>query len=139
MNISKHITYNEATKSLTAIRFGIKNEPNKQELENMKEVAEKCFEPLRVWYGKPIKINSFFRNKELNTKVGGSATSEHCSGCAIDMDAGSREENKKLFDWCKANLKFNQLIFEYGNEIGPDWVHISYNKTKNKNQILYIK
>lgn len=138
-NISKHITFNEATKSPTAIRNGIKNEPNAQELSNMKLVAEKCFEPLREWYGKPIRINSFFRNKELNAKVGGSPSSEHCVGSAIDMDAGSREENKKLFDWCKANLKFNQLLYEYGNEIGPDWVHISYNANKNKNQILYIK
>jgi hypothetical protein len=101
----------------------------------MKLVAEKCFEPLREWYGKPIRINSFFRNKELNAKVGGSPSSEHCVGSAIDMDAGNREENKKLFDWCKANLKFNQLI----NEYDYSWIHISYNANKNKNQILIVK
>lgn len=139
MNISKHITFIEATKSNTAIRNGIKNEPNAEQLANMKLVAEKCFEPLRQWYGKPIRVNSFFRSYELNRIVKGSLTSEHLTGCAIDMDAGSNAENKKIFDWCKANLKFNQLIHEYGNEIGPDWVHISYNATKNKQQILYIK
>ena len=134
MNISKHITFNEATKSNTAIRNGIKNEPNAQELSNMKLVAEKCFEPLRVWYGKPIRVNSFFRCNELNTLVKGSKTSQHVEGKAIDMDAGSREENKKIFEWCKANLEYDQLI----NEYDYSWVHISYNSTKNRNQTLII-
>lgn len=134
-NISKHITFNEATKSNTAIRNGIKNEPNAQELSNMKLVAEKCFEPLREWYGKPIRINSFFRCEKLNTLVKGSKTSQHVEGKAIDMDAGSKEENKKLFDWCKANLVFDQII----NEYDYSWVHISYNASKNRNQILIVK
>jgi hypothetical protein len=134
MNISKHITFNEATKSNTAIRNGIKNVPNAQELSNMKLVAEKCFEPLREWYGKPIRVNSFFRSKELNDLVKGSKSSEHITGNAIDMDAGSKEENKKIFDWCKDNLDYNQLI----NEYDFSWVHISYNSTKNRKQILVI-
>ena len=134
-NISKNITFNEATKSNTAIRNGIKNEPNAQELSNMKLVAEKCFEPLREWYGKPIKVNSFFRSDKLNTLVKGSKTSQHVEGKAIDMDAGSKEENKKLFEWCKANLVFDQLI----NEYDYSWVHISYNASKNRNQILIVK
>jgi hypothetical protein len=134
-NISKHITFNEATKSPTAIRNGIKNEPNAQELSNMKLVAEKCFEPLREWYGKPIKINSFFRCDKLNTLVKGSKTSQHVEGKAIDMDAGSKQENKKIFEWCKANLVFDQII----NEYDYSWVHISYNASKNRNQILIVK
>jgi len=134
-NISKNITFNEATKSNTAIRNGIKNEPNAQELSNMKLVAEKCFEPLREWYGKPIRVNSFFRCEKLNTLVKGSKTSQHVEGKAIDMDAGSKEENKKLFEWCKANLVFDQLI----NEYDYSWVHISYNASKNRNQILIVK
>jgi hypothetical protein len=134
-NISKHITFEEATKSPTAIRNGIKNEPNAQELSNMKLVAEKCFEPLREWYGKPIRVNSFFRCEKLNTLVKGSKTSQHVEGKAIDMDAGSKEENKKLFDWCKANLVFDQII----NEYDYSWVHISYNASKNRNQILIVK
>ncbi len=134
-NISKHITFNEATKSPTAIRNGIKNEPNAQELSNMKLVAEKCFEPLREWYGKPIKVNSFFRCDKLNTLVKGSKTSQHVEGKAIDMDAGSKQENKKLFEWCKANLVFDQII----NEYDYSWVHISYNASKNRNQILIVK
>ena len=134
-NISKHITFEEATKSPTAIRNGIKNEPNAQELSNMKLVAEKCFEPLREWYGKPIKVNSFFRCEKLNTLVKGSKTSQHVEGKAIDMDAGSKQENKKIFEWCKANLVFDQII----NEYDYSWVHISYNASKNRNQILIVK
>lgn len=135
--ISKHISYSEATKSNTAIRNGIKNEPNAEQLANMKLVAEKCFEPLREWYAKPIRINSFFRCEALNKLVKGSPTSQHTSinGSAIDMDAGSKEENQKIFEWCKANIKFDQLI----NEYDFSWVHISYNKDNNRNQILVIK
>jgi hypothetical protein len=132
--ISKHITYEEATVSNTATRFGIENKPNETQLACMKLVAEKCFEPLREWYGKPIKVNSFFRNSLLNSKVNGSKTSQHVKGEAIDLSGGSKEENKKLFEWCKENLEFDQLI----NEYDFTWVHISYT-VKNRKQILVIK
>lgn len=137
--ISKNISFKEATFSATAVRNKIINEPNETQLNSMRTVAAMCFEPLREWYGKPIKINSFFRCLELNKAVGGSQNSQHCKGEAIDMDAGSREENKKLYDWCKANLIFDQLIYEYGDESGPDWVHISYKPGMNRNQTLRIK
>lgn len=133
--ISEHITYNEATISPTSLRFGIQNTPTEAELHSMKIVAETCFEPLRAWYGKPIKINSFFRSALLNEKVGGSKTSQHCKGEAIDISAGSKVENKKLFDWAKANLKFDQLI----NEYDYSWVHISFRSGLNRNQTLAIK
>jgi zinc D-Ala-D-Ala carboxypeptidase len=134
-NVSKHITYLEATQSPTATKLGINNSPNKAQLEAMKLVAEKCFEPLRVWYGKPIKVNSFFRSDLLNRAVKGSLTSQHKKGEAIDLDAGSKEENKKLFEWIKDNLVFDQLL----NEYNYSWVHVSYSKTKNRKQILVIK
>ena len=134
--ISKHISLKEATFSATATRLAIDNIPTSEHLACMKLVAEKCFEPLREWYGKPIKINSFYRGLKLNKAVKGSLSSQHCKGEAIDMDASSIEENKKLFDWCKANLEFDQLIWEYGGE----WIHISYtNKKPNRKQILIIK
>lgn len=134
--ISKHISLKEATFSATAIRLGIDNIPTDEHLACMKLVAEKCFEPLREWYKKPIKINSFYRGSKLNKAVKGSLSSQHCKGEAIDMDAGSIEENKKLFEWCKANLDFDQIIWEYGGE----WVHISYTEKKpNRKQILVIK
>jgi zinc D-Ala-D-Ala carboxypeptidase len=133
--ISQHITLKEATFSQTAENLKINNTPGQKELEAMVLVAEKCFEPLRAWYGKPIRINSFYRNSALNKAVKGSATSQHLKGEAIDIDAGSSVENKKLFEWCRDNLTFDQLI----NEYNYSWVHISYNKTKNRKQILIIK
>jgi len=132
--ISKHISFDEATVSNTATRFGIENNPSDIQLACMKLVAEKCFEPLRTWYNKPIKVNSFFRCESLNSKVGGSKTSQHVKGEAIDISGGNKEENKKLFDWCKENLEFDQLI----NEYDFTWVHISYT-VKNRKQILAIK
>ena len=134
-NVSKHITLDEATNSNTAIRNGINNSPDSVTFERMKLVANKCFEPLREWYGKPIKINSFYRSQLLNTKVGGSATSQHCKGEAIDISAGNKVENKKLFDWICANLDFDQVINEYDFQ----WVHISYKSKGNRKQILVVK
>lgn len=135
MKISEHITYNEATISPTSLRFGIQNTPTETQLQSMVDVAMSCFEPLREWYGKPIKINSFFRCTLLNEKVGGATNSQHAKGEAIDMSAGSKAENKKLFDWCKANLVFDQLI----NEYDYSWVHISFKRRANRNQTLVVK
>ena len=137
--ISKHITLKEATHSDTAKAKGISNVPNEVQLAAMRLVAEKCFEPLREWYGKPIRINSFFRSVELNKAVKGSKTSDHVKGMAIDLDAGSNAENLKLFNWLKDNVEFTQLIHEYGDKSGPEWLHISYNPNNLKTQILYIK
>lgn len=134
-NISKHITFKEATFSATAQRLGIKNEPTLEHLKAMITVAEKCFEPLREWYGKPLRINSFYRGKDLNKAVKGSATSQHCKGEAIDIDAGSVAENKKIHDWIKNNLEFTQLI----NEYNYSWVHVSYDAKNLKKQCLIIK
>lgn len=134
-NISKHISYLEATLSPTGQRKGIDNTPTSEQLANMKLVAEKCFEPLREWYGKPIKINSFFRCALLNKAVGGAKNSQHAKGQAIDMSAGTKQENKKLFDWCKANLTYDQII----NEFDYSWVHISFTNGKNRKQTLIVK
>jgi len=139
MKISEHITIEEATHSATADRFGIKNEPTSDILNNMVLVAIKCFEPLRLWYNKPIKVDSFYRCQELNSKVGGAKNSQHVDGKAIDMNAGSKEENGKLFNWCKDNLEYDQLIWEYGDDSGPDWVHISFNLSHNRKQIVIVK
>lgn len=133
--ISKHISLKEAISSPTASARNINNVPNAIELQCMKEVAELVFEPLRVWYGKPIKINSFFRCEALNTAVGGAKNSDHKSGRAIDITAGSKAENKKLFDWIVQNLEFDQVI----NEHNYTWVHVSYRLNKNRKQVLVIK
>ena len=133
--ISKHITIDEATFSAKAVANKISNVPNESQLEAMQLVAEKLFEPLRVWYNKPIKINSFFRSLEVNKLVGGAASSQHCKGEAIDISAGSKTENKKLFDYVCKNLDFDQCI----NEYDFTWVHISYKPKGNRKQILVIK
>jgi uncharacterized protein YcbK (DUF882 family) len=133
--VSKHITLDEAITSATALRNGINNSPDSVTFERMKLVANKCFEPLREWYGKPIRINSFYRSQLLNVKVGGSATSQHVKGEAIDISAGNKVENKKLFDWICANLDFDQCINEYDFQ----WVHISYKAKGNRKQILVVK
>lgn len=134
MNISQHITFEEATVSPTALRLKIDNTPDEVTVINMKIVAEKCFEPLRKWYGKPIKVNSFYRSHALNKAIGGSPTSQHVQGKAIDVSAGSKEENKKIYDWCKANLIFDQLI----NEFDYSWVHISFDVGKNRNMAFKV-
>ena len=133
--ISKHVTYNEAVFSAKAVASKVSNIPSEAQLEAMQLVAEELFEPLREWYGKPIKINSFFRNLEVNKLVGGSKTSQHCKGEAIDISAGNKAEKKKLFDYVCKNLDFDQCI----NEYDFTWIHISYNKKANRKQILVIK
>jgi uncharacterized protein YcbK (DUF882 family) len=134
--ISKHISTAEATESATALRLGIKNVPNEVELEAMKYVSENLFEPIREWYDKPIKINSFYRCLALNKAVNGSKTSGHVLGNSIDISAGNKIENKKIFDFIKTSgLDFDQVI----NEYDFTWVHISLKKTGNRKQILVIK
>jgi zinc D-Ala-D-Ala carboxypeptidase len=134
-NISKHITFYEATVTDKSIQLGIKNIPNAKQLLAMQNVALKTFEPLREWYGKPIKVNSLFRNDKLNTAVGGAPTSQHLKGEAIDIDAGSKAENKKLFDWLRKNVEFDQLI----NEYNYSWVHVSLKLNGvNRKQVLAI-
>jgi zinc D-Ala-D-Ala carboxypeptidase len=125
-NISAHISWEEATHSDTATRLKISNIPNNEQLAHMKLVANCLFEPVRVAWGKPIRINSFFRSVALNKAIGGVATSQHCTGNAIDIDTGSREENLKLFNLIRKDFAFDQLIWEFGDKTGPDWIHISY-------------
>lgn len=137
-NISKHISYKEATRSLTAIRLGLENKPNEYELSNMIGVAENIFEPLREWVNDPIKVNSFFRSVELNKAIGGSSRSQHCQGRAIDVDdTYGHKTNAEMFNWIKENLNFDQIIWEFGDDENPDWVHISWvSKDQNRNRCL---
>ena len=136
--ISKHISYKEGVHSNTAIRRGIDNVPNKEQLSNMKLLAEKVFEPLRAYVGGPIKINSFFRCEELNTAIGGSGKSQHCHGQAIDIDdTFGVMTNAAMYRWIKDNLDFDQMIWEFGDDKNPAWVHVSYvSKEDNRNRCL---
>ena len=138
MKISNHISYQEAIRSNTATRRGIDNTPGDYEVTNMVGVAENIFEPLRQWVGGPIKINSMFRCEELNTAIGGSSRSQHCQGRAIDInDTFGHKTNAEMFNYIKENLNFDQLIWEFGTDDNPDWVHVSYvSKEENRNRIL---
>ena len=138
MKISNNISYQEAIRSNTATRKGIDNTPSDYEVTNMVGVAENIFEPLREWVGGPIKINSMFRCEELNSAIGGSTRSQHCQGRAIDIDdTFGHKTNAEMFNYIKENLNFDQLIWEFGTDDNPDWVHVSYvSKEENRNRIL---
>lgn len=141
--VSRHISFEEAFKSQSAIRFGIKNYTTDQEIiANMTNVAQNVFEPLRSHFNRPIGISSFYRCPELNKKIGGAKNSQHTTGEAIDIDADifGGITNKILFEWIKENLEFDQLIWEFGTDNNPAWVHVSLKRNgKNRNQILRIK
>jgi len=128
----------EAVESYTAKRRGIDNKPGDYELTNMTALAENIFEPLREWVGGPIKINSFFRSVELNEAIGGSSKSQHCQGRAIDIDdVYGHKTNAEMYNWIKENLNFDQMIWEFGTDDNPDWVHISYvSEDGNRNRCL---
>jgi len=138
IKISEHISYKEATHSNYAKQYGIKNVPSDEDIENMKLVAEKVFEPLREWVEAPIRVNSFYRSKELNLGIGGSQVSSHLTGNAIDITSMGGKTNLEMFHYIKDNLDFDQLIWEFGTE--PKWLHISYkSKKENRKQILVTK
>jgi len=138
MTISDHISFKEFTKSNTAQRLGIENKPGAYEVKCARDLAFHVFEPLRKWVGGPIRINSFFRCKDLNKAIGGSKNSQHCYGQAIDLDdTHDFKTNAEMFYYIKDNLEFDQLIWEFGNEQNPDWVHVSYvGPGKNRKRCL---
>ncbi|MBE9487986.1 MAG: hypothetical protein IMY73_02280 [Bacteroidetes bacterium] len=137
--ISKHISYAEAVKSQTANRFGIENIPTKKDIKNMKHIAKNIFEPVRrdVANGKPLFISSFFRSESLNAICGGSITSQHCKGEAMDIDADyfGNCRNRDVFEFIRDNLAFDQLVWEFGDDKNPAWVHVSLSK-KNRREVL---
>ena len=136
--ISEHISYKEGVYSNTATRRGIDNTPNDEQLNNMELIAEKIFEPLRMHVRGPIKINSFYRGPELNAAIGGSAKSQHCHGQAIDIDdTYGHMKNCDMYKFIKDNLDFDQMIWEFGDDNNPAWVHVSYvNPGENRNRCL---
>ena len=135
MKISKHISYNQAIKSDTAIRLGIDNTPSATAVEAMTLLCENVIDPLYEVFPS-MTFNSFYRSPKLNTAIGGSATSQHVRGEAIDLDSKDNAFNKAIFDYIVKNLEFDQLIWEFGNDERPDWVHVSYKKTGNRKQVL---
>ena len=138
MKISDHITYAEAIHSNTAKRKGIDNTPSEVQVLSMKLIADKIFEPLREWVGGPIKVNSFFRSITLNEAIGGAASSQHWKGQAIDIDdVYGRKTNADMYHWIQMNLDYDQMIWEFGTDTQPNWIHVSYvSKEENRNKCL---
>ena len=136
--ISEHISYKEAVRSSTAKRLGIENTPTEFDLKRMKSISKNVFEPIRTAANGPIRINSFFRSKELNKAVGGSGTSQHCKGEAFDLDDSyGHMSNANMYKFIKDNLSFDQMIWEFGDDENPDLVHVSYvSEDKNRNRCL---
>jgi zinc D-Ala-D-Ala carboxypeptidase len=139
ISISKHLLLSDLSKSDTATRLGIDNTPNAAQIANAKKVVDKIYEPLCYAFGFRVPINSFFRSIALNKKVGGAPKSQHTEGKAIDLDCdGTDISNYALFRMLKSMGGFDQLIWEYGNEENPAWVHVSYNEGKNRGHVLKI-
>lgn len=141
MNLSQNLTLAEVVKSSTAKRLGIDNTPTAEHLANLKLVAQHIFQPIREHFQKPINVSSGYRSKALNDATpGASATSQHSSGEALDLDQDSMNTgvtNKMVFEFIKNNLNFDQLIWEFGTDQNPDWVHVSYESTgRQRKQIL---
>ena len=136
--ISEHVSYKEGVYSTTATRRGIDNVPNDEQLANMELIAEKVFEPLRKYVGGPIKINSFFRCPKLNKAIGGARSSQHMKGQAMDIDdTFGVVANSDMYNYIKNNLDFDQIIWEFGDDDNPNWVHVSYvSKEDNRNRCL---
>ena len=137
MKISKNFTLKEAMYSQTATRRGIDNTPTEEHIANLKVIAEKIFQPLREHFGVPICVSSAYRSKKLNKAIGGSTTSQHCKGEALDLDADTYGQitNKQIFDYIAENLEYDQLIWEFGTEYpngNPNWVHVSYSEGNNR-------
>lgn len=137
MNLTQNFTLAEMIKSETALRHDMDNTPGEAEIESLKLLAEKVLQPVRDHYGKGVKVNSGFRHPEVNAKVGGSKTSDHCKGMAADIEIPG-VPNHELAEWIQANLEFTQLILEFYTRGVPDsgWVHVSYDPANLKKQAM---
>jgi len=130
MNLSAHVTLQEFQSSPTATTHGINNQMSESQIASAKLLCENVFEPLRIHLNTPIQISSGFRSVQVNKMIGGSSTSQHTKGEAMDLQIGA-----KGFNFIKDKLQFDQLIWEFGNDENPAWVHVSYS-SKNRKQVL---
>ena len=137
MKLTQNFSLAEMTKSETALRHGLPNDPEPDHLENMTSLAENVLQPIRNYFGMGVKVNSAYRHPDVNRAVGGSTTSDHCKGMAADIEIPG-VPNAELAEWIQNNLEFRQLILEFYTPGIPDsgWVHVSYNPADNKKQVL---
>lgn len=138
MQLSKNVSLEEFCHSDTAKRNGIDNTiKDAVHLASAKLLCEKVFQKVREHFAVPIHISSGYRSLALNRAIKGASSSQHCRGEAMDLDADryGKITNKQIFDYIKENLEFDQLIWEFGTDSNPDWVHVSYS-SKNRKQVL---
>lgn len=131
----KYFTIEELSHSVTAMQMGINNSPDFQSQRSLETLVSKLLDPIREAWGKPILVNSGYRNQELNKAVKGAANSQHTKGEAADITTGSTTSNKALFEMIQAcGFEFDQLI----DEKNYRWIHVSYRQGNNRNQILHL-
>lgn len=139
MQLSKNLELSEVIRSESAKRFGIKNMPTQEHIENLKALAQNIFQPIRNHFGVPIRISSGYRSKTLNSKMKGAEGSQHTTGEAIDIDMDATNiTNKQIFDFIKDNLNFDQLIAEFPKNGVIDWVHVSYKANGNQRKEILV-
>ena len=139
MKLSMNLSLSEVLVSQTAKRLQISNEPTKEHLNNLKQIANNIFQPLRDGLGYPIYVSSGYRSEALNKAIKGSSkTSQHMKGQALDLDADVYKgvTNKDIFLFIRDNLDFDQLIWEYGTINSPAWVHVSFFEGKNRGKVM---
>ena len=139
MNLSKNLTLRECTRSQTASRLGVENNPDDPQVMNLRLIAEHIFQPIRDNFEVPIYVSSGYRSPKLNSALNGSSTSQHCQGRALDLDADvyGKISNADIFFYIKECLDFDQLIWEFGDDTNPSWVHVSYNSpTENRGRVM---
>ena len=134
MNLTKNFTLKEMYESTTAIRLGIDNTPSDSVIKNLLLLCQKVLQPLREHMDESIKVSSGYRSSALNKKIGGSKSSQHCLGQAADISCGER--TVEMYEYIKNNLIFDQLIWEFGTDENPAWVHVSYSSTNNRRECL---
>jgi len=139
MNLTENVSLKELTKSESATRFGISNEPTEEALSNLQKLATHILQPVRDHFGKPLIITSGYRSPELCLKIGSTTTSQHTKGQASDFEIGGIA-NKDLSDWIHQNLDYDQLILEFWKpeDANSGWVHCSY-KGEGQNRKQYLR
>lgn len=124
--LSPHFTLAEMTKSSTADRLGINNVPGPLEIESLQCVCENILEPIRAHYGIPFSPSSGYRSKELNDRIGGSPSSQHTKGEAVDFEVAGHS-NLVVARWIESHISYDQLILEFFKKDVPSsgWIHVS--------------
>lgn len=137
MQLTENFSLAEMIKSETALRYDMDNTPGDAEIANLQALCENILQPVRTAYGRGVKVNSGFRHPEVNAKVGGSKTSDHCRGMAADIEIPGIP-NHDLAKYISENFQFTQIILEFYTPGIPDsgWVHVSYDANNLKRQTL---